>query len=298
MTKKHFIISIFVAILIHVIMLFYYFSVNKNNDGAKDQGENGLEVGVGIAGSFTDINKKTEDSKKSIKEEKVIEEKPKEIIEEEIIEKKITKEAVKKKPIEVIKKEIKEIQKKIIEKKVEKKLDKQIKKEVKDTKEKVIEEVNKAENRKPKELSIKKLKKAVATKELSADKSSKNTIESVKQGTGSQNQKTLGGNKGAIQSYLSVVKTKIARAKKYPRSARREGITGTATVSFTIKLNGKVKDVTLVKSSGDERLDEEALKMLKRASPFPAIPDDVSKKDMDLTIPIEFALKTIKNKFY
>ena len=272
MTKKHFIISIFIAIFIHAGMLFYYFSVNKNSEGAKNDGENGLEVGVGIAGSFTEINKKSEDSKESIKEEKIIEE-PEEIIKDKL---KKEKEEIKK-PIE---KKLKEKVEDKTEQKVQDKIEKKIEK-------KEVEVIKKETTKKP-----------VASEQQTAEKSSQDTIESLKQGTGSQNQETLGGNKGAIQSYLSVVKTKIARAKKYPRSARREGVTGTATVSFTIKLNGKVKDIILVKSSGDERLDEEALKMLKRASPFPAIPEDVSKKDMDLTIPIEFALKTIKNKFY
>ncbi len=63
-------------------------------------------------------------------------------------------------------------------------------------------------------------------------------------------------------------------------------------------LNGKVEDIQLIKGSGDERLDEEAMKMLKKASPFPAIPKDVSLEPLDLTLPIEFKLKTIKNKFY
>ena len=69
-------------------------------------------------------------------------------------------------------------------------------------------------------------------------------------------------------------------------------------VRFIIISNGKVNNRVLVKTSGDERLDKEALAMLKRASPFPPIPSDVKKEMLDLTIPIEFTLKTIKNKFY
>jgi protein TonB len=61
-----------------------------------------------------------------------------------------------------------------------------------------------------------------------------------------------GGNPAARQSYLSQVLARIAKFKRYPRSARKEGVTGTATVKFIIQQNGRVKHSAIVTSSGDE----------------------------------------------
>ncbi|RVU30627.1 energy transducer TonB [Neptunomonas marina] len=91
---------------------------------------------------------------------------------------------------------------------------------------------------------------------------------------------------------------KLARAKRYPRSARKDGVTGTATVRFTIQKNGRVIVPRLLNSSGDERLDKEALAMLQRASPFPRIPAELGENSLDLTLPIEFSLNKTTRKLF
>jgi len=86
------------------------------------------------------------------------------------------------------------------------------------------------------------------------------------------------------------VAAQIARNKRYPREARQDGVTGVVTVRFTIQKNGKVITQRVVTSSGDRRLDEAALEMLSRASPFPYIPESMGVEALTLTLPVEFSL--------
>lgn len=266
MGSRHFFIFIIPATLIHITLVFYYFYNTHNTDGSIAQGKEGLIVGIGIAGSYTDTMKEVE-TELEITRKGVLEEDTKSELElnsdtkSKSNAKSKSKLEVKSEPEPKLKPEAK----------------------LKSEQKSKSEESSKTESN-PK------------TKSGTTPLSTK--LQVAQRATGTGKQKHSGGDVGAKQGYLSIVKRKISRAKKYPRSARQEGITGIVVVRFLIKLNGKVKKIELVKSSGDERLDVEAIKMLKRASPFPAIPLDVSEEALDLTLPIEFTLKTIKNKFY
>lgn len=116
------------------------------------------------------------------------------------------------------------------------------------------------------------------------------------QATGSGDRVETGGNPAAKQSYLLKVLNRIARHKRYPRSARRDGVTGVVQVRFTIEPNGSVKNIQLITTSGDSRLDKEAQDMLLRATP-PSIPRELGKSSLDLTLPIEFKLNPTRKLF-
>lgn len=83
----------------------------------------------------------------------------------------------------------------------------------------------------------------------------------------------------------------LNRHKKYPRDARRAGQEGVAEVAFTLDRSGKVLRAHLVKSSGSSALDEEALAVLERASPFPAPPADMTGVTINLKQPINFRIR-------
>lgn len=80
------------------------------------------------------------------------------------------------------------------------------------------------------------------------------------------------------------IKYAIERAKRYPLSARKRGIEGTATAEFTINSRGYPEDVKIIRSSGSQILDEAARETVMRASPFPVINGSIE-------IPITFRLK-------
>jgi protein TonB len=270
-------ISIFIAILLHASFAFAYFYSQSKDEGAIDKGKDGIVVGVGITGSFTDSEKTGENENETIEKKKIIE-KPKDKPKPESKPKPKPKVESKPKP--------KDKPKPKIESKPEPKLEP--KPETKSQTVPTVEQELVEESKSEPESKV----------ESNSDINMSDKTQLARRATGTGEQVQTGGDPAAQQGYLSIVKTRISRAKKYPRSARKEGVVGTTIVRFVIKLNGKVEDIQLIKSSGDERLDEEAMKMLKKASPFPAIPKDVSLEPLDLTLPIEFKLKTIKNKFY
>jgi periplasmic protein TonB len=83
--------------------------------------------------------------------------------------------------------------------------------------------------------------------------------------------------KGELMAHLN-------RYKRYPSGA---GV-GTASVAFVINRSGEVLSARLIGSSGDGALDEEAVALVRRASPVPAPPPDVGGGSIPLTVPIRF----------
>ena len=77
------------------------------------------------------------------------------------------------------------------------------------------------------------------------------------------------GQGGESTAVLAKIRSKIARAKRYPRQARSEGLEGVCGIHFAIRPDGSLDFVELSKSSGSRLLDDEALATVRRAAPFP-----------------------------
>ena len=75
-----------------------------------------------------------------------------------------------------------------------------------------------------------------------------------------------------IASWRAQVIAHLARFKRYPAAAEEREITGRSGLSFTLSKSGQVLGVSLAGSSGHGILDQEALAMVRRATPFPAAP--------------------------
>ena len=105
------------------------------------------------------------------------------------------------------------------------------------------------------------------------------------------------GDRGAHRGYLRKVLERIARFKRYPRAARRDGVVGKVTVRFIILADGNLQSWQLVGSSGDSRLDQAALDMLSRASPFPPIPRSLGMGKLELSLPVQFSLSQKRTLF-
>ena len=84
-------------------------------------------------------------------------------------------------------------------------------------------------------------------------------------------------------SLYALIRALLERARSYPLLARKRGMEGTVLVCFTIDRKGLPQDVKIMKSSGYQILDEEARKMLIKASPFPGVRGEI-------VIPITFKL--------
>lgn len=85
--------------------------------------------------------------------------------------------------------------------------------------------------------------------------------------------------------------THLNNSKRYPNEARSRGEQGVAKVQFTIDRRGRVMSAQLLASSGSAALDEEALSVLRRASPLPAPPDGFGAETIALTLPIQFRIR-------
>lgn len=92
----------------------------------------------------------------------------------------------------------------------------------------------------------------------------------------------------AESNYKGKVRSKVQRYFRYPKSAERAGIAGTVTVSFTISASGGVASARIVKGSGSPELDEAALNAVRRAEPFPKIPEAANRSSWPFVIPLQF----------
>jgi len=91
-------------------------------------------------------------------------------------------------------------------------------------------------------------------------------------------------------SWQTLLLKHLQRFKNYPSSAREHKAEGEALLAFTMDRNGHVLSRRIVRSSGHSDLDAEALAMVERAQPLPAFPVSMTEAQLDLTVPIFFAL--------
>lgn len=94
-----------------------------------------------------------------------------------------------------------------------------------------------------------------------------------------------------LLTYGQSISKEIKRYQKYPPVAQRRGWEGTAEVLLLIAADGKVTSITLGKTSGRPVLDEEALNMVRRASPLPQAPQTLRGRELTVTVPIVFKLQ-------
>jgi protein TonB len=89
-------------------------------------------------------------------------------------------------------------------------------------------------------------------------------------------------------TWRGILEAHLQKFHKYPRSAQRRNIEGTALLRFRMDRNGKVLSYSIERTSEHEVLDEAALAMIERAQPLPPLPDDVPGESIELIIPANF----------
>lgn len=94
----------------------------------------------------------------------------------------------------------------------------------------------------------------------------------------------------ALGDYRSILGRAIAKHKSYPKIAQRRGWQGTVLLNIKVDENGNVLSATVSKSSGHKSLDKQALKMVKKASPFPTPPSALRGSSFNITVPVSFKL--------
>lgn len=81
------------------------------------------------------------------------------------------------------------------------------------------------------------------------------------------------------------------RHKEYPMLAQRRGLEGRGSLRVRIGRDGRVLERALVTSTGQPVLDQAALDMVRRASPFPAVPEGYAGPSFEFVAPIEYRLR-------
>ncbi|MBS1114519.1 MAG: protein TonB [Nitrospirae bacterium] len=74
--------------------------------------------------------------------------------------------------------------------------------------------------------------------------------------------------------YMRKLKEKIESIWVYPPEAQARGLYGDLKIRFTIKRNGKLGAVELVRTSGYKMLDDAAIKALKDGEPYWPVPEE------------------------
>ena len=103
-----------------------------------------------------------------------------------------------------------------------------------------------------------------------------------------------GAGREAILAQMSWQKSLLSHLnthKRYPAEARARAQQGTVKVQFVIDRKGQVVDAQVMTTSGSKPLDEEAVSVLRRASPLPSPPDSMPGDTLSLVLPIQFHIK-------
>jgi len=96
-----------------------------------------------------------------------------------------------------------------------------------------------------------------------------------------------GGATTAHTVYLGTLRSHLEKNKVNPRTE----IIGTTVVHFTVVANGEITSRRIQKSSGFKVLDDAALASIEKASPFPPIPKDVNRNQLEISVPFKFTVR-------
>jgi protein TonB len=94
-----------------------------------------------------------------------------------------------------------------------------------------------------------------------------------------------------IVTWEKAIVAHLNRHKRYPDAARLRGSQGAVSVTFSIDRTGSVISARILTSSGSPVLDEEAMAVLRRASPLPTPPVEMPGEPLHLTLPIQFRIR-------
>lgn len=83
--------------------------------------------------------------------------------------------------------------------------------------------------------------------------------------------------------YMQRLKEKIEGIWRYPSDAAEKGIYGDLYIRFTIKKDGKLGAVELIRTSGHKILDDAAIKALKDAEPYWPLPEEWGRDGFTIT---------------
>jgi TonB family protein len=91
-----------------------------------------------------------------------------------------------------------------------------------------------------------------------------------------------------MTAYARMVQERISNAVIYPSEARAKALSGTVKVKLDILRDGTLSSAEVMKSSGEDILDQEAIQAAKTAAPYDAFTTGMKQKELIFTIPIVY----------
>jgi TonB family protein len=98
-------------------------------------------------------------------------------------------------------------------------------------------------------------------------------------------------------SYFTKIKQTIEQQWEYPEVALLYGLQGRLSLEFTIAGNGQLQNLRMVRSSGSQVLDQEALRAIKAAAPFPPIPAWIKPVPLAISASMEYHDNRVNYRF-
>lgn len=99
---------------------------------------------------------------------------------------------------------------------------------------------------------------------------------------------SLNTNDPVYVTYFTKIKQLIESRWEYPEIALRYGLQGRLSLQFTIGANGQLEQVRMIRSSGSQVLDEEAVRAVRAAAPFPPIPSWIKPNPLLISASMEY----------
>ncbi|GGB96704.1 hypothetical protein GCM10011352_23540 [Marinobacterium zhoushanense] len=266
LSRRHWLVALLIALLLHLSLLIVVLAAD-NEDGTKDQGEQGIEIDLGMLGDLGQAEDTLED--------RVVEPQPEPEPEPEPEVKPPEPEPIKApEPVVEAPPPPPEMQKPVVKAKKEPPKPKLESKKAETSQEPVVM---------PTRIET-------ASRDVKASDQAQQAQQQAS--TGSANAMTQGGSPAAKQSWFAKLAAELARHKRYPLSARRRGQEGVAKISFLVNRKGELLEYKLSESSGYKLLDEAVIDMLLKAQPLPEFPAEMEQDEIRITLPVEFLLKS------
>ena len=93
---------------------------------------------------------------------------------------------------------------------------------------------------------------------------------------------------GRAASFSEELRFAIEQKKVYPAIAKSRGVTGRVEVGFTLKKDGVITNVHIVKPCPSRWLNDAAQQTIVGLGHFKPVPDEIAKADWEVVVPIEF----------
>lgn len=91
-------------------------------------------------------------------------------------------------------------------------------------------------------------------------------------------------------SYARIIKEALMAQWQYPQQAKENLVEGRTFLLFTLSRDGTLQDLQIIDSSGYKVLDDEAIRAVKAAAPFPAFPGSVTVARLHIKANFDYRL--------